>query len=410
MKARLTAEQKQAKLYSIAEQYTDATIKLASRSELEDWCEGLIPGLKQFRKDILSRDLIKLLKPVRAEMSIKAAESSTALEGVEEAIKGQKFEYNDPAPGTAKNLFTKLRVIAIDSDSKDEMKESVFKLTVAHVASEIKVYKDSTVKGRRTDIIKFLRVAVEEEESKLSKKDIEDTVEFFIRTYNQALYELTMSVHATTEKRLKETSRNLILVDGDKCLEFARKALTDLSDWRDVSIALITATGRRMAEIHHLHTVFTKIDEYHMSFEGQLKTNPKPQKEEEKEEQEASKVYDIPTVIPVDLILAGREYLRQEGKLFEAIPEAKMTVSDVVNKRVSVQISRRVSAIAEKFGIKQYKDLRAVYAEIAFQMHKPSRITKIAYFADILGHTLKDGEGNDSTSRSYTRFEVSVTL
>ena len=392
MKVRLTAEQKQFKLNNLAELYTDTAIKMASRPELADWCEGIVPSIKSKRKDDLADALVEALKETRERIANQIAEAPTATDHIAAERKILETEFEDPTPEVAGRLYKTLAEIAQDANDADVLLNSVLTLVSRHVAREIKKYQPSSIKNRKTRICKMLRANVEGET--IFKKKISDTVEAFIRRYHKMLSEVIDEVNTVTRTRVVDKGRNKSEVDGNGCLEFARDALTKLDRWMDVSIALILATGRRMAEIHSTETVFTKVDDYTLSFEGQLKTKGRGD----------IGAFNIPCLVPADMVLAGVEYLGEQGKLYSATEG--LTVAEVVNAKVSVSLSRAIKANMTPFGINVYKDCRVVYAEICWEtLANKAVIDKAHYFSNILGHSEKDV----TTANSYIKFQVTGT-
>lgn len=214
--------------------------------------------------------------------------------------------------------------------------------------------------------------------------------------------EVTATTRARVTDRLKG---NKTAVDGTKCLEFARDVLTKLDRWMDVSIALALVTGRRMAEIHSAKSNFVKVDDYLVHFSGQLKTS-------RRENQDTVKPYNIPVLLPADMVIAGREYLKQCDKLYtDKKNEVGLTIEipEVVNACVSMSLSRAIKIRLNDFkkGEKAitYKDCRAIYADMSWQLFGNQDLEeKAPLLSVILGHT----PGDINTANNYCIYAVDV--
>ncbi len=151
------------------------------------------------------------------------------------------------------------------------------------------------------------------------------------------------------KKKVNERKKieNRISIDLTRILEKANSILTnlfsikqiihviskkDLPSWEDVSCAIALATGRRMSEIHQSGT-FIYIDDYHLSFIGQLKGKERTVN--------GSHLVDvnftIPTLLKADLIITGIDYLQQLNKrISKDLPTVK------VNESYSKPLSKAV--------------------------------------------------------------------
>lgn len=171
MKVRMTAEQKQSKLDLLAENYTDAAIKMASRPELLEWCEGIVPSLKTKRKDELASALVKLLKETRQRIANKIADEPSAIQLLADERKTLATEYEDPAYDVADRLYKQLAVAAQDSETAEELTDKVFTAVTRLVTSELRKYKPASIRNRKTRICKLLR-AVSRKKRFSSKKSM----------------------------------------------------------------------------------------------------------------------------------------------------------------------------------------------------------------------------------------------
>lgn len=156
--------------------------------------------------------------------------------------------------------------------------------------------------------------------------------------------------------------------------------------WKELSVCLAFATGRRMAEVHGVGTSFEKTDNDHfVTFSGQLKT---------KERTDVGS-YIIPTLLPVETVLAMHQRLRELGK-------ASFTPEEVhkkLSKPLSSEMPQALSKVLAETGVGKYKDLRDVYATTILR-DKPKNMATFVYIAQYLGH----GEKDDTTAHAYQKF------
>lgn len=112
---------------------------------------------------------------------------------------------------------------------------------------------------------------------------------------------------------------NRIECDLTEYLKKAQQTLTLCSqdadskevNWRDVSCALALVTGRRQSEIHWSAT-FTRVSDYEAVFTGQLKG--KTRKAKGTDTDVFDHKFTIPTLLNVDLAIAGLTWLDNQGK------------------------------------------------------------------------------------------------
>jgi len=190
-------------------------------------------------------------------------------------------------------------------------------------------------------------------------------------------------------------SADCVKVNPSFLYDHALTTLSDLSNdsksfWKDVSIALSFATGRRMSEVHGIKTTFEVVGEYSVKFCGQVKTKGRGE----------VPAYVIPTLIPAELVVRGFEYLRVQGKLYDTA-----LVNARVSKAMSNELPARLKVILSKAKINTYKDLRAVYCLVLLE-HKPVNYTASAFYSQLLGH----GEYDLTTSNSYQTFYTEETF
>lgn len=148
-----------------------------------------------------------------------------------------------------------------------------------------------------------------------------------------------------------------------------------------------------MAEIHSL-AEFKLKSENHLYFSGQAKT---------RDAENASDNYEIYTLFPALLMVRALEYLelcdRRLSKLLqENEPKA-------CNKAFAMALSRSLRGYPNI----TYKSLRALYADILWQLKKDiyesKGIEKHTIYSEWLGHISQDG-AMDSTFMSYMIYQI----
>ena len=165
-----------------------------------------------------------------------------------------------------------------------------------------------TRRARVTDLKKLLSKLVNEHKDETLRPVLNSLKDTFIGLISAGMSAIHKMYRQDYEKRVSEIHRSVQEnVDGKVLLEFAFNALISCEDWRDVSIALIITTGRRMSEIHGVSTSFQIVDENTLLFEGQMKTKGRVN----------VYAYEIPTLVPVSLVLNGIAYLKSCGRIYE---------------------------------------------------------------------------------------------
>lgn len=201
-------------------------------------------------------------------------------------------------------------------------------------------------------------------------------------------------------------------------------------DWREVTCAIALVTGRRMAEI--LATgKFTKVSDYEVSFQGQLKgkdsgiaTDKKGNQvrgtlSQFKQMQSLNQVatdskfiplikyqFTIPTLVRADLVVAGIEYLAEQGKRLEANEDPEM-----VNRRWAKPLAERIQ---KSWVIVPNEEWQAVDPKDKMTFHK----LRGAYFIGVMGtmqssfSAMKSlaesilGDKDLSAIENYERFDI----
>lgn len=178
--------------------------------------------------------------------------------------------------------------------------------------------------------------------------------------------------------------------------------------WMDVSTAVSLATGRRMVEVHHTGN-FIYLDTYQLGFTGQAKGKGRKVNEQMLKDV----VFEIPTLIPAQLVKAGVDWLGANGKRCK--PDEP---TSRVNERYSKPLNENMKAnwdfipdgytdgIDSKTGTPKplettYHKCRAAYFNCALANEKELRPI---YAMDFMRSVL--GDRDEQSLESYQRFNI----
>lgn len=199
-----------------------------------------------------------------------------------------------------------------------------------------------------------------------------------------------------TNGALDDKLRNArLLTDVDGMLQTADRLL-DSKNAQEIMNGLSLATGRRFIETLKGTLEDPKDLEDHkdakeneVMFSGQVKVKGKKDLQ--------------PYLIP--LLLPKERVLRAWARLREMKPKwaSKQTSNRAVTNTVSKIANRETQKNFEKFGLTQFKDLRAAYAKICYERFaRNSPLQETKYYSSILGHTHKDNK----TGLFYNVFKI----
>jgi hypothetical protein len=237
-------------------------------------------------------------------------------------------------------------------------------------------YADSSiVKTYLPDIYKAIQA--------YDKENSEDT----IRLLKHRFSPMTKAVNATDNAIVVTNSHNVRPVYLEPITAYLDGIEIETAGWKQLSVFLILATGRRMAEIHGTATAFTFIDNDHVMFEGQLKT---------KGREEGAKPYAIRTFAD-----ASRVVLAFERLCSLRPPLSPEAVNRKLSKPLSSEMPADIKAFYQHANITQYKDMRDVYAARMLE-YKPVTMTANAFVAGCMGH----GSEDISTANTYQKIRI----
>jgi hypothetical protein len=200
------------------------------------------------------------------------------------------------------------------------------------------------------------------------------------------------------ERRQKE---NRIYIDLTNSLKYAYNVLNDIkngedANWLDVSCSIALATGRRMAEVH-LSASFEQLDDYTVTFKGQLKGKNRKVRQGDKAVSVRDVVFKIPTLLPADLVCFGLQWLDKKGKRFEPNEDPE---------RVNRRFSKTLNEACKNWDIfpteeRTYHKFRAAYLRAAIV--NDGNVDPYD-FTDFAKEVL--GDDDENTINAYKRYEI----
>lgn len=225
-------------------------------------------------------------------------------------------------------------------------------------------YADSTmVKTYLPDIYKAIEA--------YGNADASESVRLLKNRFNP----MTKSVNATEAAKVVVHVNNVRPVIWSPLMVFLDGLEIDRAGWKDLSVFIALATGRRMAEVHGINTSFYATDDDHVMFGGQLKT---------KGREDGVEPYIIKTFADASRVVAAWERL----KTLRA-PLPPFEVNRKLSKPLSSEMPASIVALYNASGIEKYKDMRDIYAAKMLDF-LPVHITANAFVARCMGHSADD--------------------
>lgn len=171
-------------------------------------------------------------------------------------------------------------------------------------------------------------------------------------------------------RRLRQQQR---IENPDAVVRLSEKLLRS-EEWYNLALGVTINTGRRITEV--LKTgIFSPKTDYTIWFKGQLKTK-----------KHALQVYEIPTLVPADLVLAAIARLRERQNCSQMSNDS---VSQTFGPVMRQMADRHLSIYIPKRDPEQnlYTHLsRSIYGRLCVLYHCPLVIFDLQYMAHILGH------------------------
>ncbi len=181
-------------------------------------------------------------------------------------------------------------------------------------------------------------------------------------------------INTDSEERFARRLRQQLRIENPDGIVRLSEELLRREEWYHLALGVTINTGRRITEV--LKTgIFAPKTAYTLWFKGQLKT-----KEYDLE------AYEIPTLVPADLVLAAIARLRQ-------LQDCSQMSNDEVSQRfgpvMRKQADQYLSPLVPKRDPEQnlYTHVsRSIYGRLCVLYHCPPNVFDIQYMAHILGH------------------------
>jgi telomere resolvase len=181
-------------------------------------------------------------------------------------------------------------------------------------------------------------------------------------------------INADSEDRFARRLREQQRIDDPDAIVRLSEDLLRQQEWYHLALGVTINTGRRLTEV--LKTgVFSPKTTYTLWFKGQLKT-----KEYDLE------AYEIPTLVPVDLVIAAVDRLRQ-------LQDCAQMSNDAVSQRFGPVMRQMADQLLSPLIPKRDPDQniythlsRSIYGRLCVLYHCPPAVFDVHYMAHILGH------------------------
>lgn len=189
----------------------------------------------------------------------------------------------------------------------------------------------------------------------------------------------------STKQKKDEQRRNLTPINCVDAYLATIEKLLDSTDYRELTVGLIAATGRRISEI--LSTAsFTQIGQFEADFEGQLKAKGK------------TGGYPAFTLVESAKVVDGLLKLRRMAEIKEMkhwnLAEIDSGKNNTVNRHVKQYFGELIEPPQGEKELSS-KNLRAAYAAIAIYLFCAGNHSESLFIKERLGHA------SDATTPSF---------
>jgi hypothetical protein len=249
---------------------------------------------------------------------------------------------------------------------------------------------------------------------------IQTMITRFMETLDTLFYVIQSSVNSKYRNRVehRSTTESRIECDLTDWLKKAHEILKTVHEgatkeqvkWEDVSCAIALVTGRRQSEIHY-SALFTPIDSHTLSFRGQLKG--KDSKKDHIDVKLFDQLYEIPCLVPSELVIFAMQWLEREGKRCDRASGS----AEVVNKKWGKYLSQRAKAQWQIITDEQWQEIdisdkwtyhkfRCLYYAASLKNYIDDGNDYFSVKKDLADKIL--GDRDPKTLESYARVKISA--
>lgn len=216
------------------------------------------------------------------------------------------------------------------------------------------------------------------------RADAQDVIELLFNSFKPD----RLAVDKATEGKRMELCSDRKAVSWDNIQIFLDNLDIDKASWKELSVYLALATGRRQAEIHGTATSFSFIDNEHVMFSGQLKM---------KNRADGKSSFPIRCHVPAVNVIAAF------GRLCKLMsPMEPAAVNKKLSKPLSSDMPIALKAFFSKANISKYKDMRDIYAAKMAEEWTDKSITLSVFISGCMGHS----EDDDKTAQTYQKIQL----
>jgi hypothetical protein len=374
--------------------YSNQQLLDLNRRQLSDLAKGLVPNASRLNKIQLIDELLTATEVERAILVTEAKGRAVN----EQVAKDFVEDVNQDLGSFTQSLYETFKDLALHSYKPDGSWKLSIHADISSLAYRVIAWLntrpgeqldgglDFTTKLRyRTHICNLFGEFVEGEAQAAYYPQLSSCLDLFKRQVKLQIADLTSMKKGLQERRVAQRKKQKAVISFKPLHEFALRWLGNLDklsarDWRQVSIALAIATGRRMSEIH-CSAKFEYLNDAHLKFTGQLKV-----KGLAAEYFADHPSYKIPVLVPAKLAIAGHRWLIEKGKTSPTPQRAA--------RRLAPRLGESMLLLKKSLGIEHdfftYKGLRSIYALTCNQVFNGGDPDNALYLAEILGHGRAD--------------------
>lgn len=278
-----------------------------------------------------------------------------------------------------------------------ELKASIESALIARVGrqkfdddgNQISGYSVGYLLKWKSEILKKIESAINNEFVN-TNVDWKKHYSIFEKCVNASFSNLSAKKREFTNTNIRTRKSESLSIKVTNLIDWANDTLINLpesdSQWREVALSLMIATGRRQSEIM-CSASFDFHDDNHVYFSGQLKRH----NDEEVES------FLIPTLVNANAVIEGLNWLESRGKRESDPKKAHNRFSRYLSEKVKVICSKYIivddgdweyeSANGKLVDRKKTHIFRQIYAQVAFKKSGEKGTNKRHFLAGIMGHS-----------------------